>query len=391
MKILIATGIYPPEIGGPATYAHVLGHKLAWPDTYISVVTFSTAPSSPDDSERIHYKVVRVVRGRNKIWNRVKFLWTVYKLLRKDRHDIIYTLDWFAVGFPVALVAKWHGIPYVVRVGGDYLWEQRYLESGQKPITLADFYKREIHRQWRYRVFFWLIRWVLSGAAHVVFNSDRQRELCEKHYGLANWKTSTIYNPVPGITVLHRDTLPERNDFVFWGRFIVMKNLDTLVRAFAKAKFPKEYTLTLIGDGPRKKEIVALVSELGIKDRVNIIDTMPRGEAWDRVKDSRALVVPSWTDISPNIVYEALAMGLPALVTKENYLSISNKLPETIDPNSVEDVVAKLEMLADDTKYRVFTEAFRAISFKNTWDDVLRQHEALFQQIAGENIYRRTQ
>lgn len=376
MRILIATGIFEPEIGGPAIYSQMFGHKLAWSDTYATVVTFSSVPTGPNDASRMHYKVVRVVRG-NRIFNRIRFFFKVWKYVRES--DCVYMLDWFAAGFPTALAARLLGTPYVVRIGGDYLWEQRYLESGKKPLSLSDFYERGLHRWLRYRVFLWLIYWVLAGAKHVVFNSDRQREIYEKYYGLK--KTSTIYNPVPGITILRKDAWPERKEFVFWGRFIVMKNLDTLVRAFAKARLPTGYTLTLIGNGPRKKEIETLISTLRIKDRVSIIDAMPRKEAWDRVKDSRALVLPSWTDISPNQVYEALALHLPALVTRENYLSIRNQLPDTIDPNSVDDIANKLEMLADDVRYADFSKRWNSIKFKYDWNDVLREHERLFKRI----------
>jgi glycosyltransferase involved in cell wall biosynthesis len=383
MKILIATGIFEPEVGGPAMYAYNLAKKLARIDGHVTVVTFSPTSSDSDDSSREHLRVVRVVRG-NKLLNRINFFQSVNKLLKKDAYDIVYMLDWFAAGLPAAIAAKLRGVLYVVRVGGDYLWEQRYLESGQKPLSLTDFYYKGIYQWWRYRVFFWLIRWVIAGAQRVVFNSDKQRKLYEKFYGLT--KTSVIYNPVPEMTILNPGRVSASKEFVFWGRFIVMKNLGTLIRAFAKAKLPPDYKLTLIGAGPRKKEIETLILELDIKNRVNILDTMSRDDAWDRVKDSRALVIPSWTDISPNIVYEALAMGLPTLVTKENYLSIREQLPEMPDPHSVDDIAEKLEMLADDRLYALFARKFREIRFAHTWDDVLREHKSLFEKVFSEKV-----
>ena len=223
-----------------------------------------------------------------------------------------------------------------------------------------------------------LIRRVLSGARHVIFNSNVQRELYLDFYGLALARVSTIFNPVPA---MQKPTAHASNkEFVFWGRFIVMKNLDTLIHAFAKAKL-EGYTLLLIGDGPRKEELAELVRELHVERRVSILPSMRRDDVLARVSACRAFVLPSWTDISPNQVVEALAIGLPALVTKENYLSFRDQLPETVDPRSVDDVAEKLTMLADDTHYREFRKKFAAISYVHTWDAALREHVALFERI----------
>ncbi len=382
MRILLVTGIYPPDVGGPATYVAQLGHNLAFPgkDKATMLVTYSSVVKAPEDKKRA-YMIERVVRG-NKLLNRPRFFIRVIKLLRANKYDVIYMLDWFAAGAPAALAAKIYGVPYVVRVGGDYLWEQRYLESGKEPLSLADFYKKRLHK--KYPLLFLIIKWVLGNASHVIFNSDRQRGLYEKYYELK--KTSTIYNPVPGVILINKDAIPDKKDFVFWGRFIVMKNLNTLVRAFAKAKLPEGYTLTLIGDGPRKNEITSLIKDLHVDGRVKCLNSIPRGQVWDMVKDSRALIITSWTDISPNTIYEAMALKLPALVSKENYLSFHDELPEMIDPYSADDIANKLEMLADDNKYMSFAAKFSSIKFEHTWDDVVQEHKKIFETVTHKKI-----
>ena len=377
MRILIATGIFEPEVGGPATYAPRLARHFAAAGNSVAVITYS-ATLSKDSDKNYPFKLVRIVRG-NRLLNRVRFFFAAYREAKKC--DLIYTLDWFAAGLPVALAAKLLGKPYVVRVGGDYLWEQKYLESGRKPLTLREFYTSGIYRRSGYAISFRLIRFVLSGARHVIFNSNSQRELYIRFYGLAPARVSTIFNPVPEISSALKNDASRKNEFVYWGRFIVMKNLDTLIRAFARARLPAGYTLTLIGDGPRKVELEQLVGELGLHTRVTFERTQPRDIALKRVKDARAFVLPSWTDISPNQVAEALALGLPGLVTGENYLSISDRLPETLDPHSVEDVAAKLEKLADDGYYRDYVKKWRAISFSHDWNAVYREHKYLFEKI----------
>ena len=377
MRVLITTGIFEPEVGGPATYAPKLASMVQAGGNEVTVLTFSEK-SHYDSDKKYTFKLMRIVRG-NRILNRIRFFFAVLREAKKC--DLIYTLDWFAAGLPVALAAKLLGKPYVVRVGGDYLWEQKYLESGQRPVTLREFYTSGIYRRSGYAIAFRLIRFVLSGARHVVFNSNAQRELYVRFYGLAPARVSAIFNPVPEISAAVKNDAPRKNEFVYWGRFIVMKNLDTLIRAFARARIPEDYRLLLIGDGPRKVALEQLAKDLGLEKRVIFERPLSRDQVLQRIKDSRAFVLPSWTDISPNQVAEALALGLPGLVTRENYLSIADRLPETLDPHSVEDVAGKLEKLADEGYYREYTKKWQAISFSHDWNAVYREHRSLFEKI----------
>ena len=372
MKICIVSGIFEPESGGPATYAPTLAQKLSEAGHEVTVVTYSARASYPTDST-YSFKLIRVVRG-NKLLNRVNFFRAVLPIVRNS--DCVYMLDQFAAGLPTVIAARLFAKPYIVRIGGDYLWEQRYIAERKTPIALGEFYYAGFYRH--YPVLYRMIRMVLRGARHVVFNSDVQRDMYVKHYGLTD--TSVIYNPVPSV---ERSTIVRgspKKEFVFWGRLIVVKNLQSLIRAFAQAPLPG-YSLVLIGEGPEKRALQDLISELQLGSRVRIEAPLPLKGILNRVKDSRASVLPSWTDISPNQLYESLAIGLPALVTKENYLSIREQLPETIDPGSVHDIAAKLTMLADDTKYEAFAREFSAITFHWGWPDVVREHETLFKEV----------
>lgn len=376
MKLCVISGIFEPEAGGPATYAPKIASALAQGGYTVTVVTFSPQAAYPGDSS-YPFRLVRIVRG-NRLLNRVRFFFACIAHIR--RSDCVYMLDWFAAGLPASLVARIFGKPYVVRVGGDYLWEQRYLESGEEPMTLSDFYGKNLHMRRAYRTYAGVIKSVLSGASHVIFNAEKMRDLYIHHYGLSPATTSVISNPVPRKETADVRRGVSTKEFIFWGRFIVMKNITTMVRAFAKAALPEEFTLGLIGDGPRKKEIEALVKELGLEKRVTIEPGMPQREVFERVKNARAFVLTSWTDIAPNQVFEALAIGLPAIVTKENYLPIAKDLPLTVDPRSVDDIAEALKVAARDEEYRLFSEAFCAIKFEQSWGDAAAQHKAIFER-----------
>lgn len=377
MRIIIATGIYPPEIGGPATYTVGLASRLAAAGHRVTVVTYSNVPRCSSD-DALPFKLVRVVR-KDHYTDRIRF----FRALRRNISgaQLVYSLDWFAAGVPVALASRLARVPYIVRVGGDYLWEQRYLESGAPPLSLQQFYQQGSHRARTYIFYRSVIFLVLRYASRVVFNSDAQRDLYETYWGVSHERTAVIDNPVPPLA---RPTRARRTkELVYWGRFIEMKNLRSLIRAFARSALPEEYTLTLIGDGPQKIRLKSLTLRLGVQHRVRFERALPLKEVLERVAHCRAFILPSWTDISPNQVYEALAIGLPALVTRENYLRIGEQLPATFDPNSLEQLIDRLNMLGNDRKYRAFAKAFMDIRFTHDWDAVVAEHVRLFEHVLG--------
>lgn len=104
MKVFIATGVYPPESGGPATYTKLLEERLPVQGVEAVVLPF------------------RVVRHLPKLVRHVAYF---FKCLRMARGaDIVYALDTVSVGLPAALAALVLRKKFMVRVPGDYAWEQ---------------------------------------------------------------------------------------------------------------------------------------------------------------------------------------------------------------------------------------------------------------------------
>ncbi|MBX4197908.1 glycosyltransferase family 4 protein [Candidatus Parcubacteria bacterium] len=379
MRILIATGIFKPEPGGPATYSAELAKRLHTSGHNVALITYSNiAWHELDMGYQFH--ITRIVRSGGKLRNYFNYFREVYRQM-KDK-DVIYTLDWFSAGLPV-MIAAWLGKKkYIVRVGGGYIWE-KYLAQGRPPITLTEFYERKKYR--RYWIMFVLIRMVLHRAAHVVFNSDEQRELYEKYYKLPPSKTSTIFNPVPEsklgtlVKTYKNDYTNRDKEIVFVGRFIKMKNVESAVKAFAKLTDPT-FKLVLIGEGPTEPILRNLVRELRLEDRVEFIPTMAQKDLYRRIANCSYFILPSWTDISPNQIYECMAFGIPFLLTQENYLSINKYNFLKIDPKSVDDIAEKMNRLLDPKQYAAFVESLSHISVTNSWSHVVLEHLKLFHE-----------
>jgi glycosyltransferase involved in cell wall biosynthesis len=385
MKILIATGIFKPELGGPATYAVELAKRLQATGHTVTVLTFSDKPRYELDNE-LSFKIIRVVRAKNKQVNFLKFLRILYPEMKNNQ--IIYALDWFTVGLPMFVASKLTGKKYIVRVGGAYIWE-KYLAQRNPPITLKEFYTQHLYR--KYPLMFWIITRALRNAERVIFNSDEQRLIYTEVYTLHPDKTLTIYNAVPenrlSTLVQSFNTQDEHKDkeIVFAGRFITMKNIESLIEAFSQLK-DEEFKLLLIGEGPLEETLRSKVKDKALESKVQFLPAMSQSELYKRIAHCYFVVIPSWTDVSPNQAYECLALGIPFLITQENYLSINKQPFLKIDPRSVTNIANTMNRLLDPKEYEKFTKELRALHFKHNWNDVVGEHLKVFIAVSKLDI-----
>lgn len=383
MRILIATGIFKPELGGPATAAFELAKRLSASGHEVEVLTYSDKPSFPFD-EKQSYPIRRVVRA-----GKFSNYWRYFRAARVACRgkDIVYTLDWFSAGVPVMIAAKLERKRYVVRVGGGYIWE-KYLAEGGAPMPLKEFYAQGLHK--RYRVMFGMIRAVLRNAAAVIFNSSDQRELYAGVYGLSRGRTVVIENAVPDnkIGSLVQDynarSFDRDKEVVFAGRLIKMKNVETLLAAFSMMK-DGSYRLLVIGDGPLEGELKAKAAELGIAERTEFHPAMSQSELYYRIARSHLVVIPSWTDVSPNQAYECLGLGIPFLISRENYLPIRSQLPLVFDPASPQELATALDRLSERQEYEAYATALRKVKYRHSWDQAVDEHLRVFAKIIKQN------
>src|ERR671914_580080 len=80
MRILIITGIFPPDIGGPATYVPQIATGLADRGHQTTVLTLSEHEEY--DDEKFPFKVVRIPRHTGKPWRWVRTILTIIRLGR---------------------------------------------------------------------------------------------------------------------------------------------------------------------------------------------------------------------------------------------------------------------------------------------------------------------
>src|SRR3990167_1441332 len=111
-KILITTGIFSPDIGGPASYAMALGRNTT-KERQITVVTYSSRFSHPSDKE-LPFRVVRVWRK----WPKgLRHLIYFFKVLGEaKKHDVILSLNAVSAGRPALAAARMRKKRFFVKI-----------------------------------------------------------------------------------------------------------------------------------------------------------------------------------------------------------------------------------------------------------------------------------
>jgi len=104
--------------------------------------------------------------------------------------------------------------------------------------------------------------------------------------------------------------------FIFLGRLVDLKAVDILLHAFSKVVTPELPRLEIIGDGPMRSHLEAVVRLYGLSDRVDFVGWQTQAECAQRLNNADVLVLPSLHECGGAVVLEAMACGLPVIATE---------------------------------------------------------------------------
>ena len=187
MKILICTGIFPPEVGGPATYTRKLAEALVQRGHSVQVVTYSNDKPEGDYS----FAVIRVKRSWFKPWHYFKYYLAVKKYGRDA--DVLFAQDPVSSGYPTYLANKRLKKKYVLKVVGDRSWETAvYLGITSKLLD-------EFQKQGEYEkkiVKMREIQSLVAKSADLVITPSKYLKNIVSGWGVAQEKIEVIYNSV---------------------------------------------------------------------------------------------------------------------------------------------------------------------------------------------------
>jgi glycosyltransferase involved in cell wall biosynthesis len=296
MKVLVVSGIWPPDVGGPASHAPEVAAFLLARGHEVEAVISAGAPPA-HESYAVHW-VRRSLPPGVRHADGVRLV-----AARARRSDVVYTTGMFGRSSLGALLAR---TPFVVKLTADPAYE-RARRWGLWRGSLEEFQDRAGPATRLLR----LARDAdVRHAAHVVTPSAYLRELA-LGWGVPPERATLLPNPAPPVPELaSRDELRrqfgfERPTLVFAGRLTAQKALDVGIEAARLAGVD----LVIAGDGPDRADLERLghARFLGPLPRRGVLELFRAGDA--------SLLSSSWENF-PHTVVEALAVGTPVIATR---------------------------------------------------------------------------
>jgi glycosyltransferase involved in cell wall biosynthesis len=305
VNVLIVSGIWPPDVGGPASHAPDVARFLQSQGHEVEVVVTAVAKPAPELfpvlwSSRSRPVGIRHADSLLLIWRRARAADVVYSTGMFGRSGIAATLA------RRPLVLKLTGDPAFerLRARGAVTGDVESFQGGGGGVTGLGL------RQLRDRV--------LRRAAHVFTPSSYLRDLVIG-WGVAAERVSVMPNPAPfsGPTE-SRDELRRRYaldgpTLAFGGRLTAQKSLDVMIAALATCP---GVALVVVGDGGERDALVADVTARGMADRVRVLGALPRAEVLQVFAAADASILSSSWENFPHSVIESLAVGTPVIATR---------------------------------------------------------------------------
>ncbi|MDA9981420.1 glycosyltransferase [Gammaproteobacteria bacterium] len=168
----------------------------------------------------------------------------------------------------------------------------------------------------------YMCRYLYRSGVNVVSVSNLVSRDLEHYLGLKQGTITTIYNPVIGQSLIAKANMdaghPWLNDtriptLLAAGRFVRQKDFHTLIRAFAIVRKTRPVRLVVLGDGPLRPDLEALVSRLQLSEHVSMPGFIENPFAY--MKRANVFVLSSTEEGLPTVLVEAMACGSPVVAT----------------------------------------------------------------------------
>jgi glycosyltransferase involved in cell wall biosynthesis len=359
VKVVIVSGIWPPDVGGPASHAPELADFLHGRGHEVRVVTTADAPPAPR-AYPVDWTTRRDPPGMR------HFLGAGLVHRASAGADVVYSTGMLGRS---SLGSRIAGVPLVQRLAGDPAYE-RALRRGLTSAPLDRFQQEtgaqvSVLRRTRDRA--------LRRAARIVVPSQAFAEI------VAGWGFEAEVVPHAVSAPRLPDVSSDGRTLVFAGRLVPQKALSV---AFEAVRRNEDVTLLVAGDGPERAKI-----EAGAPANVRFLGAQPRERVFELMHAADATLLSSDWESFGLVVAESLAVGTPVLAASAG--GVGEVLEDgrnglLVGAGDVDGLAAAIQrFFADEGLRERLREAAAGSVRRLAPDQIYPRYEAILEEAAG--------
>ena len=388
MRLLIISHEYPPIGGGGANACESLAKQYALRGVQVHIVTAGYQDKIGRETQSFDGGSITVDRLRVKrkkvesssFLEMFDFICKAIPFSERLVRDGKATSQAFGAcqiffGLPSGVVGWWlkkrEKLPYVIRFGG-----------GDIPGFQDRF---RVH----YKVLAPAVRRIWKEADGLVANSEglRQRALgfCDRYpVGvIPNGVDTELFSPAD-----EKRSTDEEVTLLFVSRLIERKGLQYVIPKMKHMENAsgKRLRLLIVGDGPYRAELERITAEFGVEGQVIFAGQKQKEELPDFYRQGDIFILPSKKEGMPNVVCEAMAAGLPVVMSPcegSQELIQGNGVIADADLDRFDEAILKVLALSPQDRRMMGDLGRKRAKEVFSWETVAEEYLRMLEQAAN--------
>ncbi len=376
LRIALPTGIFPPDIGGPASYVPGIAAALAARGHAVEVITLADDPDAGGDHP---FPVIRIRRGMSRIPRMIRTVGAIAASARKA--DVIYANGLF---IEAAFAAALSRTPLAMKIVGDWAWERAH-NHGAGGWSVEEFQSRPQPLRWEIVK---RLRSAVTRRADRIVTPSRYLLEIVAAWGIPIQRIAVVYNALEPPPEAQPASLPPfaGRTLITVGRLISLKGVDALLELIRDRK---DLRLLVVGDGPERSNWESFATRLDVAERAIFTGSVDREQVMAFMKAADVYVLNSLHEGLPHILLEAFAAGLPVIATasggtKEVVEDGVNGL--LIPPHRKDLIAAAVDRILSDPGLRgsLIEGGRRTLQNRFPWETMVEETETVLGETAAE-------
>ena len=302
MNILITVGIFPPDIGGPASFVPKISDFLIENGHNVKIICLAEVENNHTED---NLDVIRIKRSNSLP---IRWVKTIYQIVKNGKKSDLIFVNGLGIETTIAnLILKKQLIRKIV---GDPVWERAY--NLKKTTESFDEFQNNKH-SFLIEVQKLLRNWSINSAEIVITPSDNLKSFVSG-LGFSN-KILKINNGVDITDIKRANGGKADINLLIISRLVVQKNINIVIEAM-KLLDNKNLNLSIIGDGGEFSKLESAIHDLNLQNRVQLFGKIDNNKISQFLLTADIFIQASDYEGLPHSVLEAINYEVPILSTE---------------------------------------------------------------------------